>query len=77
MNIGRGINFQLMVKNIDDLYKCVNTHHYSIKVGIEENWYRSGSKLLGQKEFLLMDPDGYLLRFAQNLGEKEYTGNME
>lgn len=74
---GRGINFQLMVKNIDDLYKCVNTHHYSIKVGIEENWYRSGSKLLGQKEFLLMDPDGYLLRFAQNLGEKEYTGNME
>ncbi|HFQ4989843.1 TPA: VOC family protein, partial [Vibrio vulnificus] len=24
----------------------------------------------GQKEFLIQDPDGYLLRFSQYLGEK-------
>ncbi|HAT7741725.1 TPA: VOC family protein, partial [Vibrio vulnificus] len=26
--------------------------------------------LSGQKEFLVQDPDGYLLRFSQYLGEK-------
>jgi len=37
---------------------------------MEEKWYRADAKLKGQKEFLIMDPDGYLLRFVQNLGEK-------
>ena len=26
--------------------------------------------LLGNKEFLVQDPDGYLLRFSEDLGEK-------
>jgi len=26
--------------------------------------------LLGNKEFLIQDPDGYLLRFSEDLGEK-------
>ena len=38
---------------------------------IEENWYRQGNRLLGNKEFLVQDPDGYLLRFSEDLGEKE------
>lgn len=29
------------------------------------------SKLIGQKEFLIMNPDGYLLRFVQNLVERD------
>ena len=28
------------------------------------------NKLLGNKEFLIQDPDGYLLRFSEDLGEK-------
>ena len=44
-----------------------------IKIEIQENWYRAGNKLVGHKEFLVLDPDGYLLRFAQDIGEKEYT----
>ena len=35
-----------------------------------EHWYRQGQILLGRREFLVMDPDGYLLRFAQSLGER-------
>lgn len=26
---------------------------------------------IGNKEFLVQDPDGYLLRFSEDLGEKE------
>ncbi|CAH2213769.1 bleomycin resistance protein [Tepidibacter aestuarii] len=66
---GRGINFQISVDNVDELYKKI--HDYPIKIKMQENWYRANNKLIGQKEFLIMDPDGYLLRFAQDLGEKE------
>jgi hypothetical protein len=68
---GRGINFQIAVENTDELYESIKTHDYPIKVEVQENWYRANNKLIGQKEFLIMDPDGYLLRFAQNIGERE------
>ena len=45
--------------------------NYKITFDIEENWYRQDNKLLGNKEFLIQDPDGYLLRFSEDLGEKE------
>lgn len=69
---GRGINFQIQVRNIDELYQRIKEHQYPIKVEIQENWYRADSIVLGQKEFLIMDPDGYLLRFAEDLGERKY-----
>ena len=73
---GRGINFQFLVKNVEDLYRRVQLHPHLIKVDIEENWYRSSSKLIRQKEFLVMDLDGYLLRFAQPLGERDDKGKI-
>ena len=66
---GNGINFQLDVKNVDNIYQNLN-NTYKITFEIEENWYRQDNKLLGCKEFLIQDPDGYLLRFSEDLGEK-------
>lgn len=68
---GRGVNFQIAVENIDELYENIKKQNYKIKVEIKENWYKANNISIGQKEFLIMDPDGYLLRFAQNLGERE------
>ena len=68
---GRGINFEITIDNVDELYESIKNHEYAIKVEMKENWYRANNRLIGQKEFLIMDPDGYLLRFAQNLGENE------
>lgn len=70
---GNGINFQLEVENINITYNNLKKHNYKITFEIEENWYRQNDKLLGNKEFLIQDPDGYLLRFSQDLGEKEIT----
>lgn len=67
---GRGINFQIMVDNVASLAQTLKERDYPIMVELEENWYRAGQTLVGQKEFLVMDPDGYLLRFAQDVGEK-------
>ena len=68
---GNGINFQLEVENLEQIYNNFKNNNYKIAYDIEENWYRQNDKLLGNKEFLIQDPDGYLLRFSEDLGEKE------
>ena len=67
---GNGINFQLEINNISKVYDSLKNAGYKIAFDIEENWYRQNSKLLGNKEFLIQDPDGYLLRFFEDIGEK-------
>ena len=70
-HFGNGINFQLEVSYVDKIYFALKKNNFNIAFGIEENWYRQNNKLLGNKEFLAQDPDGYLLRFSEDLGEKE------
>ena len=67
---GNGINFQLEVSDIDAVYNALKDNNYKIAFEMEENWYRQDDKLLGNREFLVQDPDGYLLRFSEDLGEK-------
>ena len=67
---GSGINFQLEVSDVDTIYNTLKEREYTIAYEIEENWYRQDDKLLGNREFLVQDPDGYLLRFSEDLGEK-------
>lgn len=69
--LGNGINFQLEVDNIGNIYNNLKNANYEITFDIEENWYRQDNKLLGNKEFLVQDPDGYLLRFSEDLGERK------
>ena len=63
---GNGINFQLEVNNVNEIYKNLKDNNYKITFEIEENWYRQGNRLLGNKEFLIQDPDGYLIRFFED-----------
>lgn len=65
---GNGINFQLDIKNVDNIYNNLK-NKYKLAFEIEDNWYRQDNKLLGCREFLIQDPDGYLLRFSEDLGE--------
>ncbi len=69
---GNGINFQLEVENLEEIYNKLKTSNYKITFEMEENWYRKDNELLGNKEFLVQDPDGYLLRFSKDLGKKDY-----
>ena len=72
---GNGINFQLEVENADKIYNNLKNNNYKIAFDMEENWYRQDNKLLGNKEFLVQDPDGYLLRFSEDLGERNINDN--
>lgn len=72
---GNGINFQLDVTSVDKIYNSLKYSEYKIAFDKEENWYRQNDKLLGSKEFLVQDPDGYLLRFSEDLGERDIGKN--
>ena len=72
---GRGINFQIIVDNINELYENIRINDYPIKTKTHENWYKTNNKLIEQNEFSIIDPDGYTLTFAQNI-EREYKMNV-
>jgi catechol 2,3-dioxygenase-like lactoylglutathione lyase family enzyme len=67
---GRGIHLAMQVDPLDSLLHSLQEHHYPLFAEPAEQWYRQEHLLLGRREFLVMDLDGYLLRFAQSLGER-------
>ena len=67
---GRGINFQFHANDLDALLKALEVEGIPLFRPPKESWYRGGDTLYGVKEFLIQDPDGYLLRFAQDIGSK-------
>jgi hypothetical protein len=67
---GRGVNLQIMIDEVDKLYKCVQQAGAHIFLPIEIKWYRANDIELGNQQFIVLDPDGYMLRFFQNLGER-------
>jgi catechol 2,3-dioxygenase-like lactoylglutathione lyase family enzyme len=68
---GRGVNFQIQTTAVDDLYAAVQRADATIFLPMEEKWYRADSAELGNRQFIVQDPDGYLLRFFQDLGKRK------
>lgn len=64
---GRGINFQIQTNEIDDLLKRLKNNNYPIKRNLQESKYNAKNKIYYFKEFLILDPDGYLLRFSEEI----------
>jgi len=67
---GRGINFQMQVSDAEKLYTSLQKAGYNFFLALEDKWYRKNSTYVGNRQFIIQDPDGYLLRFAQDLGVK-------
>ncbi len=67
---GRGINFQIMVPKADPILQRLMQAGWPLFLPCEEAWYRVGAVEVGQKQFIVMDPDSYLLRFAEDMGQR-------
>ena len=67
---GRGVNLQIDVDDVDTLHARVQAAGARTFWPLEERWYRAGEREIGVRQFVASDPDGYLLRFAQQLGER-------
>lgn len=68
--LGRGVNFQIAVDNIDPIIEKLRSHQIDLFLLPEEKWYQTNNQQVGNKQFGVQDPDGYLLRFFENLGTK-------
>ncbi len=68
--LGQGINFQIRVDNIDEMISSLKRENIQLFLDVEEKWYRKNDRQVGNRQFLVQDPDGYLLRFFESLGEK-------
>jgi catechol 2,3-dioxygenase-like lactoylglutathione lyase family enzyme len=67
---GRGVNFQIEVADVDALHGRVQDAGIEIVIALEERWYRRDALENGNRQFVVADPDGYLLRFYANLGQR-------
>ena len=74
---GRGVNFQMLVDQIAPLLDALQQADWPLFQPPSEAWYRAGDREVGQREFLVQDPDGYLLRFAENLGDRPIASTRE
>jgi len=68
--LGRGINFEINVVSIDPILQRLTAAEWPLYREPQERWYRSNATELGVRQFLMQDPDGYLLRFSARIGER-------
>ena len=62
--LGRGIIFSIAVDDIEELYKLVNNLNIELYRELTRNIYQVNGIEEMQIEFLIQDPNGYLLRFT-------------
>ena len=61
---GNGINLSIEVSDIDALYQKVKKLDIPIFRELKVSEYKVDDEVYQDKEFLIQDPDGYLLRFT-------------
>jgi lactoylglutathione lyase len=74
--LGRGINFQIETDDIHCVHDALRASNYPLRREMQDSWYQVGHVLRGCRQILVQDPDGYLLRFAQNIGEKPVEDSL-
>ena len=62
--LGRGINFSIAVDDIENLYTLVKSKKLEIYKRLTKSVYLVNGIEEIQMEFLIQDPNGYLLRFT-------------
>ena len=70
---GRGINFQIAVDDADAVADAVTGAGVALFLEPETTWYRIGEEETGVRQFLVQDPDGYLVRFPSSIGRRPAT----
>lgn len=60
---GRGLNISMTVNNVSQLYQKILDLKIPVFSKLETHSYQVNSTTYEDKEFLIQDPDGYLLRF--------------
>jgi hypothetical protein len=65
---GRGTMFQVYVTNIEPVERSLEAAGWPLYAGPREMWRKVGDRRSGQREIFVLDPDGYLVMVAHDLG---------
>jgi catechol 2,3-dioxygenase-like lactoylglutathione lyase family enzyme len=65
--LGRGVNFQITIEDIQPIVNRLNQNAISLFREPFVSEYVTGVTVIKEIEFLVQDPDGYLLRFSQGV----------
>lgn len=60
---GRGINISMSISNVEKMYNDLKNKNFEFFLDLEVHNYKVDEMEYSDKEFLIQDPDGYLLRF--------------
>ena len=71
---GRGINFQIALPDIQPVLDALASAGWPLFMRPENKWYSAEDLEIGVRQFLVQDPDGYLIRFSQRLGTRPLPG---
>jgi catechol 2,3-dioxygenase-like lactoylglutathione lyase family enzyme len=69
--LGRGINFQIMLPDIAPLLERLAAAGWPLFMAAETKWYATGDTQAGVAQFLVQDPDGYLVRFSSRVAAED------
>ncbi|WP_354531378.1 VOC family protein [Nakamurella sp. UYEF19] len=61
--LGRGINFQIIVPDADEVAVSLGAAGVELFMPPETKQYQVGTDVAAVRQFLVADPDGYLVRF--------------
>ncbi|WP_137132303.1 VOC family protein [Rhizobium sp. FY34] len=67
---GRGLNLQIRVPDVSAILTRLETTKIPLYLPLEEKWYRRDDHEVGNRQFMVADPDGYLLRLFEDLGTR-------
>ena len=65
-----GLNVQIEVPNITPLIAALKMAAIALFFSLEDKWRRRLEQEVGNRQLIVADPDGYLLRFYQSLGAR-------
>jgi catechol 2,3-dioxygenase-like lactoylglutathione lyase family enzyme len=69
---GRGVNLQIATRSLTPIVSSLAQANWPLYREPFEAWYRIGDEPRenGSREFLVQDPDGYLVRFSESIGNR-------
>jgi catechol 2,3-dioxygenase-like lactoylglutathione lyase family enzyme len=67
---GKGLHFQIEIPSLSAMLERLEKASVPLASEVVESWYRQDTVSHGQKEFYVADPDGYLYRFYEYIGER-------
>jgi len=67
---GRGVNFQISVPREEMIRQRLDRAEWPLFMNVEECWYQVEDFEVGVRQFLVQDPDGYLVRISEDVGRR-------